>query len=382
MGKTFSLVKKVKNRLKNVFNYYRRNSLYSVKPEVKKLIKKRQFPELTKQQKEEIDRYWAQFGIRFRDYSYHRMFYGATGICNPGFIPAPLAYAVLYPHYNNNVRGKLFSDKNFFQALVPTAGFPRTFGKRVNGYYFDENGKYLCSDNIEVFIDSVFNAMQKENATDIVIKQTIDTQTGLGVKKFSVNSREELAAVLSNNFGKDYIIQIAIRQHPALAQFNSSSVNIIRCTTWRNGDKVHLFAPCLRYGIPGAVTDVSFVDGEEILNGIGVKEDGTFMDYSVNQNGERTPVSLEYKSVPNWDALCKQICEAHLSMVFHDVIAWDMTVDENGDAVCIEYNVKCPGSQLYQFVHGPMAGEHTDEYLGFLKNPEMQKRYLPPKIRA
>jgi len=34
----------------------------------------------------------------------------------------------------------------------------------------------------------------------------------------------------------------------------------------------------------------------------------------------------------------------------------------------MEYNTKGPGSIYYQFVNGPLFGEHTEEIMNYLKN--------------
>ena len=59
----------------------------------------------------------------------------------------------------------------------------------------------------------------------------------------------------------------------------------------------------------------------------------------------------------------------------------DVTVDADGQVVCIEYNIRAPGVIMYQFAHGPMAGDATDELLSFLKE-EKNAVWIPKSIRV
>ena len=47
--------------------------------------------------------------------------------------------------------------------------------------------------------------------------------------------------------------------------------------------------------------------------------------------------------------------------------------------LCIEYNLTWPGSILYQYVQGPLAGDLTEDFLAFLKNEFIRKQYIPKK---
>jgi len=47
-------------------------------------------------------------------------------------------------------------------------------------------------------------------------------------------------------------------------------------------------------------------------------------------------------------------------------IAWDFTVDINGNVVVMEYNTKAPGVLYYQYVNGPLFNDSTEEMLKYL----------------
>ena len=68
--------------------------------------------------------------------------------------------------------------------------------------------------------------------------------------------------------------------------------------------------------------------------------------------------------------------EGHKRLFFHDIVGWDIAIDSNGEPVCIEYNIKEPGTKLYQYAGGPYAGEYTDEFLGFLRDKANRDKWL------
>lgn len=216
------------------------------------IIKSHHCPPLTSQEKREIDDYWAQFGVKFRNYDFHQMFYGITGIKDPRFIPELFADLVLYPYYNDMSRIVGYQDKNMFTTFVPGMRFPKAICSRMNGYYHDASGHY-CGDTLtDEQIAAMYQNIVAENNHSIILKKTSMTCAGRGVKKYEIHSEQELRTVIAEQGPDDFVIQFAIHQHPFFAQLNPDSVNIIRINTWRNGDQVHVFAPCIRYGLPGS----------------------------------------------------------------------------------------------------------------------------------
>ena len=158
-------------------------------------------------------------------------------------------------------------------------------------------------------------------------------------------------------------------------------MNIIRLTTWRHGDVISVMAPCVRFGIKGSATDVSYVDGVEIINVIGI-HNGEVDEGYVTLEGKYTQIELESRRIPRWEEIVESVKNGAKSLPYFDIIGWDITVDRNGEVICIEYNLKCPGTIVYQFVHGPMASDETDNYLSFLRETNNQKKYLPSCISA
>lgn len=349
---------------------------------VEKLIIKYALPPLTEIEKKDIDNYWGKYGVKFSNYNYHRLFYGITKKKDPRFIPFPFAALVLYPFYNDSTKIQAYADKNMFYKLLPNMPFPKLIGQRINGRFFDSEGKYYGEIATNEFLEQLFQTIVRENNEEIIIKEASDTSRGLGVKKFIIKTPQMLKEVLKSFSSDNFVIQFAIQQHQFFDQFNKDSVNIIRITTWRKEDKVHIFSPCIRFGIRGHATDVAFVNGVEVTNGIGIDiSSGIIFDTGIDLQGNKFSVDVKNRQVPCWEKIVNLVCRNHLTMHYFDIIAWDITVDINSNIICIEYNIKCPGIRLYQLAHGPLAGEHTDEFLEFLLNTDLQKKLLPWQIR-
>ena len=363
---------------------FRDNRIYQADKTAQRFNKTHGCPELTDEEKKEIDNYWSTYNIKFRNYEWHRMYYGVTGIHDPRFIPVPFAERVLYRYYNKQDFVPAYADKNMFQFFLPRMTFPTSIGKRVNSRYYDMMGNYYGEELTQKYVDAVYAAFIEKcqgKTNEIVIKEAVGSKQGRGVKKFAVISKESLNTLLTQSESKNYVLQIAVQQHPFFAQFNEDSVNIIRITTWRKENNVYILSPCIRFGIKGFHTDVAYVNGTEVINAVKINNDGTIQRKYVTLNGEWIDLPNGINTtIPEWKSILKSVRTNALELPYFDFVAWDITVNSDNQVVCIEYNLKWPGTIVYQYAHGPMAGEHTDELLSFLKD-ERNMNLIPPCIR-
>lgn len=185
----------------------------------------------------------------------------------------------------------------------------------------------------------------------------------------------------SNNF----LVQELIHQNHVFAQFNESSVNIMRINSWRNGNEVNIFSPTLRIGTAGQTTDICYIDGVETANVCAITMDGHFGEKIINQFGQDKKTADVVPEpdaiIPRWNEINDIIKKGHKQLDHFDIIGWDFTVTEDQKIVCVEYNVKRPGTVFYQYVNGPFFGIYTEEVLEFLKNKENQKKWIPQWMR-
>lgn len=342
-------------------------------------------PDLTDEEKEEILAYWEQFGIGIYDFSWHRMYYFVTGRHDPRFVPDMVAGLVLYEYYNDRVYENTWRDKNMFERLLPGVPFPKTYGKCIRNRLFLPNGEYLERDvcGEEQFANVVWNNLKISGKQHIIIKNTRDTGFGKGVSKYPIASKDDvLAAIHAWDGCKNFIVQECVHQHSALASFNESSTNMMRICSWRHGTEVDILFAAVRAGIPGSVTDVSFVDGIEMVNIVGITSDGYFSEKMLDQYGRVIKELPRGVAVPSWDKIKRIIKENHLLIDNFDIIGWDFTIDDAGEPKCFEWNIQWPGTVFYQYANGPLYGENTERIFDFLKNEENQKNYIPYYMRA
>lgn len=283
----------------------------------------------------------------------------------------------MLPYYNKDKYTEAYKNKNLFETYLPNCNFPKVIIKKVDGLYYDENGNNITEQKAQECL-----AMHKE----VIVKNAVETGQGINVKKYTVSGMEGAADILRLWKNKnDYLVQEVVKQHPFFAQFNESSVNIIRFNSFYNGDKVFIHTPVLRFGLPGFATDVAHVNGEEVIRMVGVSEKGEVSDKIVHFNGKQEKFSDIVENptytVPAYEKIVQIIDENARRLPYFKLVGWDITVDENNNPVVIEYNIYKPGSFCSQIANGPLWGEDTDEVLSFLKTKEAQQKFLPRYYR-
>ena len=239
------------------------------------------YPELTASEISGIDAYWARWGVKICDCSWHRMYYAVTGVHDPRFMPDDFVGLCLYSYYNDEAYVDAWRDKNMFERLVPSLRFPSTIGQRVRGRFVGPKGEVLST---EAFAELLFDEAAGE---PVIVKDARLSGHGRGVTKQVISSIDDaLSLIEGRSFSENYLVQRCIRQHPALAAYNESSVNVLRLLTWRHESTVDLLFAALRYGLPGEVTDDCERDGKEVINVVAVGENGSISEVARNLEGE------------------------------------------------------------------------------------------------
>ena len=101
----------------------------------------------------------------------------------------------------------------------------------------------------------------------------------------------------------------------------------------------------------------------------GIRENGTVDDYAYayysGKRFDKHPQGLVFKGfkVPGYDKAVELVKKAHPMIGHFRLVSWDIAVDENGEAVLIEANMRNGGINLHQFSNGPFFGDLTDKVL-------------------
>lgn len=273
----------------------------------KKSADRNHIPQLSNKDKKEINMYWKKYGVKFRDFSWFRKYYYVTGKKDPRFLPHPFLELIAYPYYNDLSKALVWADKNVFSRHLPCMKFPELIAQRVNFKIYDVDHHYYGKTISESVEEAIYKRVEERCLDSIIIKQTINTNAGRGVRKYHIASIEDVRAALAENDIQNFIIQEPIQQHDFFAQFNKNSVNIIRFNTWRKGENVIIFSPCIRFGMSNSITDVSYVDGKEIIMAAGISPKGIVGDFYCTNLLEKKPLLLENRVVPYWEEMCRLV---------------------------------------------------------------------------
>ena len=204
-------------------------------------------PNLTRNEKEEIVRYWSKYK-KITGCVHEYKWFKSKGKLDKRLIPEELWHADIEPHFNNVLLEKAFQDKNYYEMIVGKNNSPETIVHCINGQLLDEN--YLPID--------CARASQLINSEDEVIcKASMGTSGGKGIKFISEHTEANDVAKIMELYDGNFLIQKIIRQHPLIESFNKTSVNTMRIITFLYKGKVHYIYGELRFGGAGSRLDNS-----------------------------------------------------------------------------------------------------------------------------
>ncbi|HPQ46811.1 MAG TPA: sugar-transfer associated ATP-grasp domain-containing protein [Clostridia bacterium] len=311
--------------------------------------------------REDIRKYWRRAaGVRVST-DWHRWYTSRNGIRDVRYIPEDLYYCRIEPALNKEQFSVPLSDKSIFDLLMPDFKRPHTITRNVNG----------------IFTDSGYGLMTREQAVEackvqgeIVIKPTIDSGGGRRVLFFTPGKGDGATVVIEkmfNEYGRDFIIQESVRQHPDLARLNAGSVNTLRILSFLNEDSVVILSTIIRAGLNGCRVD-NIVGGGHSL---GVDKNGCFRELGFTKYGEivtELPNGLKFNGmrVPGYSNAVEIVKTAHSKLSQFRLISWDIAIDPDEIPVLIEYNTFYQAINFHQLGNGPLFGDLTDDVLGFV----------------
>lgn len=239
--------------------------------------------------------------------------------------------------------------------------FPDTIFRNISGKFLDKDYNPVSKADVITLLES---------KDKFVVKPSIDNGVGKGV--MLIKHGDNIVKILSD-FGTDYIIQEVFEQHPTIARFNPSSVNVIRYISLYYNREVIPVMAALRCGAEGAFTDNSIDSDGKGMFVIGIDDNGRLKDIGYHSCGlslKDCPNGEKFAGVqiPGFDKITQTVKEAHKRLVHFGFVAWDFAVGKDGEPCCMEYNIKGPGVLYYQYVNGPLFGQYTKDVLEYCKN--------------
>ena len=234
---------------------------------------------------------------------------------------------------------------------------PKTVVHKIGKLLFDENYKQIDTQTAIELIS---------NEPEVIIKPSQESGSGRGITFYKTEKDiESIKAFLEDKNETNYIVQGIVKQHPDLNAVHASSLNTIRVATLMLDDGVHVLSSVLRMGVNDSRIDNVTAGGISA----GINSDGTLKKYAytyyTGERMEKHPQGLVFENykVPSYDKIIETVKEAAQCIGNFRLVSWDMAVDENGNVLLVEANMRKGGINLHQFDNGPLFGELTDRVL-------------------
>lgn len=313
---------------------------------------------LSSEQKKQIDAIYRKYGVKY-GYDTHVLTYSVSGKFEAEIMPVDLFRTLIQPALNDVNYNIALSDKGYFELIMPNLQFPECYIKNIEGCFYDKNMNLITEEEARSIV-----MPNKE----VVVKPTRESGSGKGVKLVNTSTEDPFSI-----HKKNYLVQKRVIQHKSFSELNESSVNIVRIVTLFLDGEVHLVTAALRIGGIGEFTDNTVTKDGKGMIVIGIDENGKLRKEGVFSCGLKTSstpggISFLGRDVYKFNEMIEVAKSQH--MCFPDVkfIGWDFTVDEDGEIITIEYNLRSPGVLYYQYVNGSLFGPLTERVCEFAKN--------------
>ncbi len=313
-------------------------------------------PELSSEQKQAAEAYWSRYGITLSSTEWHRYYYAKTGREDPRFVPDDVFHRVIRPRMNDINLAAAWSDKAYTDWVVRDVKTVESVVRGVNGRLLDREFGLIDR--------KTANRIMNEYPT-LVFKPTMFTDTGKNIEL--AQAPFEIDDIIAR-YGKNFVVQIPLRQHPDMALLNESSVNTMRINTVLFDDKAYAVSGFVKAGQPGDFTDNGGGDAHRIFLGI---QDGHYTDFAFDHDCNKfyslpNGYAFAGQKIPFFEEVCRAAEKAHTRVPHFGMAFWDMAVDVNGEPTIVEMNLRYPDSYFPQIASGPFFGERTEDVLKYI----------------
>lgn len=312
-------------------------------------------PKLTAAEKKQIRETWEGVDINFLDYTWSRIYKKIKGF-SPYYLGALWNQEIDYK-VNPTSQVVALENKALCDVFFPELNFPEPYVRCLNGSLYDKEMNYI----------SMAEAVEILKTKDrFVIKPSVDSMQGAGVKVVKVKDTSDLESVLKSA-GKNFIAQEALKQLQVIEDLNPTSLNCFRVTTMYFKGRFG-YAAALKVGKKGAIKD-----NWNSAYWIGVNENGKLMDFGFDYKTEKVyqadnGIKFSGFEIPYYDRLIAFVEKNHKKYFPHcGIIGWDITIDSEGVVRVIETNLKNPGTQIEQLCSGPFLEPFRDDICEIMK---------------
>ncbi len=320
---------------------------------------------LTKEQKNKIDKlYLENYGKKI-PYDWHKYYSSYTGSFDEKYFPELL----FIPEFerlmnNNNSYVEVFQDKNILPMLAKSAGvrMPKTIFSCINGLLQNSNHNIVSAKDVYKLEGEYF------------IKPTVDSCSGVGCRVINIYhgkdtiTNESIEEIIKSK-GNNWVIQERIKCHESITKIYSESVNTFRIMTYIWNNKICYSPVIMRIGQGGSHLDNAHAGGMFIA----IDTDGSLHDTAFTEFKEKfrehPDTHLKYNGykIPLFPKVLEAAVHCHSFIPQVGCINWDFTIDESGEPLLIEANLRGGGIWLFEMAHGTGPfGENTAEILKWI----------------
>lgn len=320
---------------------------------LRKSIKKK--VKLTEEQKKAIREFWKPY-TRISP-KWCQYYSAQNGIFDPRYIPNTLYYTKIDQYFNSRKLGYGFNDKNYYSRIFPDIRQPRTIVRKIGALLFD--AEYNLIDT-----QTAMSLLAGER--EVIVKPSQESGSGRDITFFQTEKDgQEMRKFLDDPTEKDYIVQEVVKQHSELCKIYANALNTIRVTTVLLDEGVHVLSCVLRMGSNNSRVDNASNGGISV----GIQEDGTLKKYGhvlyAGTATEKHPQGFVFEGfrVPQFEEIIATVKKAAQYTGNFRLVSWDMAVNEHGEVLLVEANMRKGGIAIHQFNNGPMFGDLTERIL-------------------
>lgn len=328
--------------------------------------------QISKQDSERIKAYWKKIYGKEISTKWHRKYYGYSGKLDIQFFPEILYTTKLEPLLNPEYACEVLSDKSLIEFLYNKAItkdnhiiIPKTICGCSNGAFYDGERNPVDRDRII----QIFKTIDR----DVIIKPTVGESSGRGVKLLSMSKGVDSISGLDaehilDDYGKNFIVQEKIIEHSSYKALHPESINTVRVMTYRKDGEIKHAPIIMRIGVGNTFLDNAHAGGLYIS----VSDDGYLGQKALRNYSDPleihpdTGIVFEGYHLPYFDRIIDAAIQLHKCLPNLYFVNWDLCVDEEGNTVLIECNMRCGSIWLFQNAWGKSVFGADTEYMAAL----------------
>ena len=324
----------------------------------------------TTQQQKEFDEFWKNsYGKKISN-RWHKLYQSVNGVYRIDYLPEIIYTTKIEHKFNDHFYSKVSSDKSllgvFFDNRIENVRTPENYVINSYGVFYNSKREVISYEEAKNILSDIGPA---------VVKPTTDSSSGQNVQILNIKDGKDLKTAITldelfNKYGNNFVVQEKIKPFKELKDLYPDSINTIRLTSYILNSQVHVAPISLRIGASGSVVDNIHAGGM----GVSVDDSGQLgeiayrlgygdSDEKFSQHPDTNIVFKNYK-LSFIEELIDDAKKLHGLLSNIGVISWDFTVDENGNIVIVEINVRGQGIWFPQMISGrPLFGDNTKEFL-------------------